>query len=172
MIFVLRWLHPPEPWRVRPHRAVPHTENGWFGAALFARAYTGPRKVGRLEKDFQHVHFGYVISGYRRFQRAKEPFLDDNFSLLLIRLLVDAFDPENDPADLPSAADLAKGITDGTQPAIYNDETATEKYPEFRNKLEELLQSGVVSPERVSVMRERIAAFDRAYRWHADSVAV
>ena len=55
--------------------------------------------------------------------------------------------------------------TDGTCRAVYNEETATEKFPAFRDKLEDLFESGVVELERVAIMRDRIAAFDEAYGW-------
>jgi hypothetical protein len=136
-----------------------------FDTTLRAQTMTDRRRIGRQSREFGFVHFNYVISTYRAFQNGKGAFRDDDHRLLLIRLLIDAFDDSDWPYDVPTIDVLIQGTRD--ERALVTSATAKARasYPGFRSKLDELLACGLLEAGQVRGMRASIEAFDEAFQW-------
>ncbi len=59
---------------------------------LWPQCQTPPEQIERHQQEWGFIHFSHVVSTYRRFQQSKEAFEDSYFRILLIRLLIDAYD--------------------------------------------------------------------------------
>jgi len=123
---------------------------------------TAPERVGRHPEENGFIHFGHVVSGYRWFQQSPRPYEDEQFRLLLIRLLIDVYDTSGWPCEVPSAHDLAKGLAVKSNQVTYLRDSTRQRYPGFRSTLQCLLSSGLLNDERASMMLEEITPFDRA----------
>jgi len=163
LMFDMRWLRAGPPAAMRPQNARLAEGVFWFETSLLAQARTTPGRVAR-HRAARLVHFGWVIGGYRKFQRSRGRFKDNHFRLLLIRLLIAAFDPEGGPYLVPSLAELQRGLNDRGARVRYDDR-ARRNYPAFRQDLERLLRSDLFAAGSCEVIRSGLAAFDVAYAW-------
>jgi hypothetical protein len=164
----MSWLRAGPPAAMRPGNVRLAEGVFWFETTLFAQARTAPERIVR-HRAARLVHFGWVIGGYRKFQQSRGRFKDQHFRLLLIRLLVDAFDPDGGPYLVPRLAELERGLVDRGAGVRYDDR-ARIHYPAFRRELERLLRSDLFPAGRVEVIRSGLAAFDAAYDWQASGV--
>ena len=159
----VRWLRSGPPAALRPQYARLAEGLFWFETTLLAQARTAPERIAR-HRSTQRVHFGWVIGGYRAYQRTRGRFDDDHFRLLLIRLLIDAFDPAGGPYAIPGLDELARGLTDAGARIAYGDD-ARRNYPAFREPLERVLRSDLFPAEPSGSIRSGLAAFDAAFAW-------
>jgi hypothetical protein len=163
MIFAADWLRRFPPWQHRGHDGLllgrPHT----FDTTLLPQSLTAPGRVGRHEQMDRFIHFNYVICTYRQFQNARGPFEDEYFRILLIRLLIDAFDPGGWPYDTPPLLELARGLTDPSAHVTYRRDGTAGHYDEFRGKLQRLLDSSLLDDRQRQVIVESVVPFDRAF---------
>jgi hypothetical protein len=171
MIARVDWLRKFPPALHRGHFGVIDGEKHVFDTTLKAQCMTPRHRVGRQEREFGFVHFNYVISTYRAFQNRKGTFCDDDHRILLIRLLIDAFDESDWAYDVPALASLVDGITNELTAVTCATEKARISYPGFRRKLEELLQSALLSEAQVTGMRVSIEPFDAAFDWRDESLS-
>lgn len=159
----VNWFKSFKPWEHRGHdgevAGKPHT----FDITFWPQCQTPPEKVGRHEREWGFVHFNYVIGTYRWFQRSKTTFEDEHFRLLLVRLLINAYDRSGWSYEVPPADVLAKGMTDASNRVTYLKPETRQRYPEFRRKLQNLMDSGLLDREKVSIMQEGVRAFDAAF---------
>jgi hypothetical protein len=167
IIFELSWLRSFQPWHHQAHENVIHGERYRFDTTIWTQCQTAPGRIGRNPNEVGFIHFGHVVSGYRWFQQSLHPYEDEQFRLLLIRLLIDAYDPSGWPCEVPSLNDLVKGLTDGSKRVTYLQESTQEYYPTFRYQLDQLIKSGLLSDERTCVLKNGVASFDRALGWIA-----
>jgi hypothetical protein len=87
-------------------------------------------------------------------------------SLLLIRLLIDAYDPSGaGQYPLPTIEELARGVTDPASRVTYGRPTTAEHYVTFRTRLEQLFEWGLVGARRLQAMRQALQPFDEAFAW-------
>jgi hypothetical protein len=166
----LDWLRARPPSALRPQWTRLPEGFFWFETSLLAQAYTSPDRVARHQAD-AGVHFGWVIGGYRAFERSRGRFVDDQLRLLLIRLLIDAFDPEGGPYRVPALAELVRGLRDPTARVGYSEE-ARRNYPAFRGALERILESDLFPARSRERIRAGTAAFDAAFAWKAGGAAL
>jgi len=165
MMFELDWLRSFEPWQHQAHRNMIDGKWHGFDTTLWTQCRTAPERVGRHEQDLRFIHFGQVISSYRLFQQSPLHFEDERFRLLLIRLLIDAYDPSGWPCEVPSLNDLTKGLIDGSKRVTYLEEPTRQYYPTFRYQLHQLIKSGLLGDEKTSVLENGAASFDQAFGW-------
>lgn len=165
LLFSTEWSRQFPPHMLHAHVARIDGEKHMFDTFYHCMCKTAPEKVGRHKRDWRFVHFNYVISTYRWFQKRSGPFEDEHFRLLLVRLLIDACDKSGWSYEVPGVTELAKGLEDATAPVTYQGPETAGHYPEFRNKLETLLSADLLSQEQRTGMRESIALFDQAYSW-------
>src|SRR6476469_6786021 len=86
------WLRAFPPHRLIGHDADLFGERHTFDTTFWGQCHTPQERIGVHELGADLVHFNYVISTYRRFQRhTAGPFHDNQFRLLLIRVLIDLF---------------------------------------------------------------------------------
>ena len=109
------------------------------------------------------------MGSYRPFQVSRGSFEDDYFRVLLIRLLIDAFDP--DPAnweyDVPTSTELALGLTDPKARVTYTGPETAGHYEEFRVKLQRLIDSPLLDASQSGRMLEGIGRFDQFFGYPA-----
>lgn len=161
----VRWLREFAPGQLHGHhdrlRGLVHE----FDTLDYVQARTRPERRGLLEAPTGFVHFNWTIIVYRHFQQAQgRPFEDDRFLILLVRLLSDALHAEPEERDdLPSAQELAYGITDSTARVTYRSAGLREKYAEFRRRLELLMNGPLADKGIVERVERTIAPFDAAF---------
>ncbi len=156
------WVRSFKPWQHRGHDEVIGGQLHTCDISFWPQYLTPPEQVGRHQKEWGFVHFNYVTGTYRRFQQNPGPFEDEHFRLLLVRMLIDAYDKSGWSYEVPSLNDLAKGITDGSSRVTYVQEQTHQHYPEFRAKLQQLIESGLLNDEKASVLENGVRPFDQA----------
>lgn len=163
IMFDVSWARQFQPWEHRGHNGVINGKAHTFDTMLYPQCQTKPNKIDRHKQEWGFIHFNYVICTYRWFQQSKGSFEDDYFRILLIRLLINAFDPSGWSYSVPTLDALEKGITDKSNRVTYQEKDTVENYPEFRSKLEKLMTSGIISSEKVSILAEGVHQFDIAF---------
>ncbi len=171
MMSRIAWLRKFPPALHRGHTGTIAGKRHVFDTTLKAQCLTPRERIGRHEREFGFVHFNYVISTYRAFQNQPGTFADDDHRILLIRLLIDAFDDSPWPYDVPTMDTLREGLTDAGARVSYCSPKAKTSYPGFRAKLEELLGSMLLSTRQAEAMRAAMAPFDEAFAWECGKVA-
>ena len=167
LMFDVAWARSFAPWRHRGHDGTFAGKPVLYDSLFYAQAHTDPARVAlNADAERKFVHFNYVISSYRWFQRGLRnnggPYEDKNFRLLLVRLLIDAYDDSGWPYEVPAVAELARGLTDAKAPVTYVTETVRGQWAEFRGKFQGLLEGDLVDAARKTKLADGIAPFDRA----------
>jgi len=135
-----------------------------FDTTCYPQCKTDPKLIEKKEGASDFVHYGYVISTYRWFQRSRGPFEDTQFCLLLIRLLIDTYDDSGWNYALPSLPDLVRGYKDPSARVTYCAPETRIRYSEFREKLQRLIDGGILDPRRVDSLRRGIGHFDQIFQ--------
>ena len=165
------WVRSFQPWRHRGHDDRLNGQPHMFDTLLLAQCLTDPAKIAKRNCLDTFIHFNYVISTYRWFQRSRAPFEDQHFRLLLIRLLTDAYAAPETPGELPGMPGLLAGIGNPSARVSYAADLTAAHYPEFRGKMRRLLNSPALSAERAAHIAAALAPFDQAFARHAESDA-
>ena len=164
MIFELSWWRSFEPWQHMGHDDTLNGEQHEFDITLWPQCKTAPERIGLRSEEKGFIHFNYVISAYRWFQQSTSSVEDQYFRLLLIRLLIDAYDAAGWRYELPELGDMIRGLTDPTNRVTYTDAATPQHYAPFRSKIRRLLESGLLDAHAVSVIKDGLAPFDRAFK--------
>ncbi len=130
------WLRKFAPWQHMGHDAELFGETHTFDTTLWAQTQTLGERVDVHERsDF--VHFNYVITTYRHFQRHGPGYEDQSFRLLLIALLVELFGSSESATLVPPLASLARGLGNPDSLVLYPEPTAESsgRYADFRCRL-------------------------------------
>jgi hypothetical protein len=176
LMFDVEWARSFKAWMHRGHNGVVAGKAHEFDTMLLPQSLTEPARISRHQGEWGFVHFNYVICTYRWFQAAKRagkgPYADEHWRILLIRLLADAYESSETEAEVPSLGELAKGLTGESKRVDYRGATARGNYGEFRAKLQQLMESGILDERKVAVLREGIRAFDAAMEWSVGPVRV
>jgi hypothetical protein len=153
------------------HRASMHEVAGRphpCDTTLFPQVLTAPELIRvRPRADGDFVHFAHVICTYRYFQKSRGPYEDTMFRLLLVRLLIDAWDRSGWAYELPALEELARGLADGTRRVTYVAAETGENYASFRRKLQKLMESALLDHDRVATLSRGIRPFDDAFGWRS-----
>lgn len=156
------WLRSVAPSRHLGHDAELWGERHTFDTTFWAQCGTDPRRIAVTGASSSIVHFNYVISTYRKFQRSTGPFVDNQFRLLLIRLFVDLFDQGGHEYDVPTFAQLVSGLDEPLSRVVYRRSHA-DTYRSFRSKLQGMLSGPWIAPERLERAMQSLVAFDAFY---------
>lgn len=159
------WLRSVAPYR---HLAHPIAVGGGQHVAdttVYAQMRSGEGRLVLHGSDADFVHFNYVVSTYRKFQRASGVFEDTDFRLLFVRALTDALDVAAGPS-LPDRSSLARGLSSNPDRVVYPDATPTKaaEYDRFRRRFGRAM--GLVYRGRADVLdrlAETLLPFDRHY---------
>ena len=166
LIFNVEWARSFKPWLHRGHHGTINGKAHEFDTMLLPQCLTEPARIQKRRGNWGFVHFNYVICTYRWFQenerRGRAAYIDEHWRILLIRLLVDAYESTESEADVPVLSDLRDGLAGKSRRVNYTGKSAAEHYPEFRGKLEQLLTSGVLDESKAASIRRGIAPFDAA----------
>ncbi|MEJ5914121.1 hypothetical protein [Pseudokineococcus sp. 1T1Z-3] len=153
------WLRAYPPHRHLGHEASVGGERHVVDTTFWAQWHTDPGRVGVDPRSAEDVvHFNYVISTYRRFQRSEGSFHDGSFRLLLVRLFQDLFGRGEAPPGLPPLDRLAAGL-DGSSEVTYEPGDAST-YRAFRQQISRILAAPWVERERSSEAEALLAPFD------------
>jgi hypothetical protein len=139
-----------------------------FDTTLLPQAQSDPATIDHTDEEEAFVHFNYVITSFRHFQRQGPSFYDDNFRLLFIALATQLLGASADRG-FPTVAKLAGGAVHGNGPMRYpTPEEGGPDYRTFRTKLERLLACEWIGLETADAVREEVAPFDRLYDFTPD----
>lgn len=169
MFFDVDWLRSFPPHLHLGHDDVLDGKSHTFDTTLYPQCLTPADKIGWHSPAGGLVHFNYVICSYRYYLDRKGSYEDEQFRILLIRILIDLLDPEGTDYELPSVKQLQTGLTNSSAPVTYVAPATAKNYPEFRAKWEELLASGFLTAEQVAEVRRRLAPFDQQFSFHVTS---
>jgi hypothetical protein len=168
MMVDVAWARSFRPWQHRSHFDKLNGQRRGFDVTVFTQAKSPPDRFEIEQEDHSLEHFNWAIGVYRTFQRERK-YEDDRFLILLLRLLVDALEPRGprgaggSTTELPSTAELARGITDPSQPVTYRTALTREQYPEFRRKIRRVLASPLIDDGAAEAIERALAPFDSAF---------
>jgi len=167
LMFSLEWMRKFPPWQHHGQTFSVHGVNHVCDTTLWPQCQTSPEKITLIPfSNGEFVHFNYVISTYRFFQREKKrPYVDEHFRLLLIRLLEDLY-LDSSQSEIPSLSELTASLKQGQGSVVYNTPDIKNNYYIFRQKFEELLHFNLFTNEQSSALREKIEPFDAHFDRH------
>ncbi len=163
LMFKADWARSFQPWEHRGHRGIVAGQSHSFDMMLWPQCQTPPEQISRHDREWGFIHFNHVTSTYRRFQQSKGAYEDSYFRILLMRLLIDAYDQSGWRYDIPSLEALRKGLSDASNRVTYLKEETFQHYAEFRAKLQELISSKLLDEQKATILSEGIAPFDRVF---------
>jgi hypothetical protein len=138
----------------------PHT----FDTTLYPQAVSPPDRIEWVDRSADFVHFNYLISTYRNFQKSKLPFLDSGFRLLLIALFVYLFSDGQSLAGLPPLSEMSRGLDSDSSVVCYpKRDVGKEAWIDFSSQLERALNADFVTSEAGSEARRVLGDFDAYY---------
>ena len=167
----VEWVRRFAPWEHRGHDELVAGKLHTFDISFWPQYKTGRAQVKRNETEWGFIHFNYVTGTYRKFQQSKGSFEDGMFKLLLVRLLIDAYDPSGWVYEVPDLAHLVLGLTDPTQRVTYVGSQTPQNYLEFRLKLQRLIESHLLDDRKSNVLEQGIRPFDQALGWSLPTAA-
>ena len=160
------WLRAHPPHRHLGHVATVDGEEHMFDTTFWAQLHTPAERIAVADDLADRVvHFNYVISTYRRFQRSTGSFHDDGFRLLLIRLFVDLFAQEGDEYQLPSLDELVRGLGRADEPGVRvaYELGDRDQYAQMRGKLRAMVTGPWSDPARTADCLRLLQTFDDFY---------
>jgi hypothetical protein len=160
----VEWLRSFSPYQHIGHPDELFDESHVFDTTLFPQAVTDPNKVDHAGLSDEFVHFNYVITAYRFFQRHGPGYLDDRFLMLFISLMTDLLGAGKYGSALPVPEKMVEALH-ASSPAIQFPAAAiaTETYERFRLKLGQVLVAPWLPAASVTRIQPIIEEFDRHY---------
>ncbi len=160
----VEWLRSFTPYQHIGHPDELFDESHVFDTTLFPQAVTDPNKVDHAGLSDEFVHFNYVITAYRFFQRHGPGYLDDRFLMLFISLMTDLLGAGKYGSALPVPEKMVEALH-ASSPAIQfpAPAIATETYERFRLKLGQVLVAPWLPAASVTRIQPIIEEFDRHY---------
>lgn len=159
MIFSQNWIRQFPPWQLHGQDFLVDNEVHTCDTTYYAQFNTTAQEIALHPCDDRWVHFNYVISTYRWFQKSTGTFEDSEFRLLLIRMLHDLFGT-NTTCMIPPVDQLALGLTFKDSRVTYLEPETHSHYAPFRAKLQSLLDSDILHKEQCDDLQRMIAPFD------------
>lgn len=165
MVASTAWIRRFPPYRHIGHDAELFGETHTFDTTLYPQSVTEPSRIDVVDRHDGFVHFNYVITSYRDFQRSTSPYQDGDFRLLLIRLFVELFGEHSvGECEVPDLAALQAGLTDDGLPVWYPQREARgEVYRDFRTRLGRALTGEYLGSDGRERAIAALAPFDRHY---------
>lgn len=154
------WFRSFAPWEHHGQTVEINGKEKVFDTSLWPQIRTPSQEIGRINIDHLFVHFNYVISTYRWFQKSRGSFEDQFFRLLLIRLLENAYKTPPIPS-IPSIEELAKGAKSSNSCVTYLQPETLKNYPEFRAKLKGLIENPLLDEEKRKSLSKDMEFFSR-----------
>ena len=159
------WLRSFPPYVQVGHDGLLDGEEHTFDVTLHPQALTQSGRVDYTARDDDFVHFNFVVSTYRLFQKHGHGFVDNNFRLLLIRVLAGLFESES-AGVIPTIKELGISLGSTSSTVRYPEpEQGADDYRAFRRKLAPLLDFAWLPEGASPRAREALAPFDEYYRY-------
>ena len=166
MLASVEWFRSFTPAEHGPHDGTIWGEHHTFDTTLHPQALTAPDRVAVEPIPAQSmVNFNYAIATYRMFQRAKTPFLDSGFRLLLLSVLTAVYGGQ---CDVPPLEELSGYLgTSGRVLEFPTGEDGVARYRDFRTSLGSVLRSELVPADEARRAERLLAPIDDHYSWSA-----
>jgi hypothetical protein len=166
MMLSTRWAKSFDPILLTPHSNHVGSLYHKFDTLLYVQCLTAPESIEKVSMTDGFVHFSYVICTYRNFIQSKGPFIDNRFIIMLLRILIDEFDPGGHYPRVPSWAELVGAIGSTNSRIGFPDApSGRDAYFEVRSKLDRFLDLPMVSSDGKAGITRRLARFDEIYQW-------
>lgn len=165
------WLTRFRPYQMRGQYATVNGKTYDFDTTHLPQYLSSPDEIQHNVLNQAIVHFNYIITTYRYFNKTSRPFHDNDFKILFIRMLVDALDDSGWQYQLPTLEGCVAGLSVQDGVITYCDAEAAAKYPTFRQKLQELLELGLFDETVVGRLASGVAPFDEKFNWRLDKAA-
>lgn len=165
LMFAVKWVRSFTPLQHRGRDGVIAGERHVCDLTLWPQCHTPPGKIDRWQREWGFIHFGHVIAAYRWFRQCECAYEDEHFRILLIRLLIMAYDDSGWPYDIPALDILKQGLTESASPVTYLQKETARNYHIFRQKMQELVDSSVITAERAAILVEGMDPFDRYFAY-------
>lgn len=164
MMASVEWFRSFGPNMHGPHDGLLWGETHTFDTTLHPQALTDQGRIAcEPIAEGKMVNFNYAIATYRMFQKAREPFLDEGFRLLLLRVLVDVYAGS---CDVPPLETLAQSLGAPANKITFPDASdASVKYGAFRDSLASVLRSELVPSKPAERVEGMLGPFDKYYSW-------
>ena len=166
----VEWLRSFAPHLHLGHDAELFGEIHTFDTTLEPQARTDPALIAWHDLGESVVHFNYVISTYRLYQHRGPAMVDDNFRLLLIRVLIDLFASDDGAHQLPTLAEMTDVLRGGAALRFPTRADGAANYRTFRSHLERVLTGPWSSDSQRVAMHGALAEFDAYYDWVPEAV--
>jgi len=168
LLFRRDWARAFPPYLHRGHRNTLGGQQHSFDTLLLAQCLTAPANIIRSRRDWQFVHFNYVVCTYRWFlahahAARRGAFQDSSFRLLLIRLLMEGCGLREPAGVMPAMEEFHDAVRGHSRRIAYDGAEPALEYAPFKTKLETLLTSGIFDTTETARMRAALAPFDAAY---------
>lgn len=172
MLATADWVRSFPPVLLHGHRNRLGAVTRTFDTTYYAQCLSDPRSIGHGDNVPGFVHFNWLISGYRWFVKGRRHDRDDRFIILLLRLLIDEFDPGRPYPYVPPWADIAAGPSVRNGPLVFPPaETHADAYRSTRRKISVLFASSLVDRTKGPSMDRKLEAFDRFYGYRPGPAA-
>ncbi len=161
------WIRQFAPFMHRGQVATLPPGDHSFDITCYTQCLSRPDEIGLFEGRAGFVHFNHVIRTYRLFTQAQQhgqTFVDEHFRLLLIRLLVDAFDAaDQEHYNLPTLEDFQQSLSGDSSIVSLESDNCADKYRQFRAKMTELMASAYLSEAQRDWFDQVLHPFDRKF---------
>ncbi|MFC5381891.1 hypothetical protein [Aquipuribacter nitratireducens] len=159
MVASVEWLRSFPPHRLMGHDAEVDGQLHTFDTTFWGQLHTPQERLLVAMPQGGVLHFNYVISTYRRFLRARGPFRDKNFRLLLVRAFTDLFDPRPEASPLPHLEGLVAGLGKTGAQVCYSASDAAA-YQEFRSTFDAMLRGPWARTAASDLAEQYLRPFD------------
>lgn len=138
-----------------------------FDTTLWPQYQTDPTEFALHGMDAHtYVHFGNIVTTYRKFRRARKPYEDTRFRVLLIRLLIDAMGSEAaQNIYVPSIEECVAGIDGKSRTVSYAESKTASIYKGFRDQIRGLSGLNVLAEAAIDSIEKSIRPFDEAFQY-------
>lgn len=138
-----------------------------FDTTLWPQYQSDPAEFSlHAMNEHTYVHFGNIVTTYRKFLRAQKPYEDTRFRILLIRLLIDALENKSSlNRYVPSIEDCITGISDKAKVVSYSTSKTASNYKDFRDQLQQLSGLNVLKESACDSIEKSISPFDSAFNY-------
>jgi hypothetical protein len=160
-----KWLNSFPPYQHRGQNAAVGGMRHEFDTILLTQCLTSPKRIGFCPEEVDFIHFNYVVSTYRNYQKTTGNYLDTSYKLLLIRLLIDLFDESDWSYDIPSFVELSQNLGNSSGNVIYPGRDDGNGYFEFRHKLQKFICLDLLNSQQRTHIVDNISIFDSFYQY-------
>ncbi len=158
------WARSFPPVLLTPHTNTVVGQRHKFDVLLYAQCLTKSETIDTVPVGSELVHFNYVIGTYRNFTQSLRRFVDERFIIMLLRILIDAYDPDGDYRRVPPWNEILGALRTGhPRLAFPSASVGGAAYLQTRSKIVRFLDLPLVSETLRQSITRRLAQFDDVY---------